>query len=133
MKLIAYKTFIRPKLEYTDLIRWPHQIYLINILEGTQNKVARFISQNSSQRSSVTPIKHHFLLTSLTNRNMIGRPVFFYNAYYNELPERKAYITTLIFIYLFKYLRGPYGHYTGGEHYNVMLTKRKCTLQKLAQ
>lgn len=66
VKLIAYRTFIRPHLEYAELMWWPYHTHLINILERIQNKAAHFISYNYLQRSNVAGIKHDLSLASLS-------------------------------------------------------------------
>lgn len=38
----AYEIFIRPALEYPQIMWYPHQIHLINATESVQNRAARF-------------------------------------------------------------------------------------------
>lgn len=54
VRLTAYKTFVRPLLEYASVVWSPHQIYLKKQLERIQRYAARFICSRYRRTDSVT-------------------------------------------------------------------------------
>lgn len=82
VKLIAYLTFVRPKLEYACSVWDPHQSNLSNILESVQNRAARFIYSVYSYHSSVSELKARGHLTNLELRRHISR-LCLYHKFYN--------------------------------------------------
>ena len=54
VKEMAYKSIVRPQLEYASSAWDPSQDYLIRELEGVQRKAARFVMGDFRQHSSVT-------------------------------------------------------------------------------
>ena len=78
IKILAYKTLVRPHLEYCDTVWDPHTLNNINILESTQNKAARWISRDYRHTTSVTLLKHNIKLNTLATRRQIHRQQMLY-------------------------------------------------------
>ena len=57
IKDMAYKTLVRPILDYCSSVWDPHTQTLINQLEAIQNRAARFVTGDYGRKSSVTAMK----------------------------------------------------------------------------
>lgn len=75
--MLAYKTLIRPMLEYAVIIWDPFTKRNINQLEKVQNKGLRFI-YNSYGRTSVSELLVKSGLQPVVDRNRTCRLKFFY-------------------------------------------------------
>lgn len=72
IRLLAYKTYVLPQLEFTSSVWSPYQNYLIDKIEAVQNRAARFITRSYAFSSSITKIKHDLSLESLHLRRQIA-------------------------------------------------------------
>lgn len=73
VKSVAYKTLVRPKLEYACAIFDPYQTNLTKALESVQNRAARFILSDYSYHTSVSSLKSKLDLSPLASRRRISR------------------------------------------------------------
>ena len=80
-KDIAYKTMVRPTLEYASASWDPYEQRQINQLEAVQNRAARFVkNEHRRQNVSVTGLKDSLDWRSLQERRFIARQTLFYKA-----------------------------------------------------
>lgn len=102
LKLILYKTLIRPKLEYACSVWDPAQDYLINAIESIQNRSARFILTNYYRKASVTSMKRTLNLPNLSVRRKLSRLNLFHKIYHfnpqlkNELLSSPSYLSSRV-------------------------------------
>ena len=69
-KELAYKTLVRPLLEYSATVWDPYQKFLIHNIEMVQHRAVRFILQKYQRRASVTAMLAQLQLDSLEQRRL---------------------------------------------------------------
>ena len=79
-KETAYKTMVRPTLEYASSAWDPHVQKQVDNLEAVQNKAARFVVGDYSHQSSVTEMKEALQWRSLQERRFVARMTLWYKA-----------------------------------------------------
>jgi hypothetical protein len=78
IKELAYKTFVRPILEYACTVWDPHTDTNINKLEMVQRRAARFVLNNYHRTASVSAMIDYLKWPSLQERRKDARLTMFY-------------------------------------------------------
>jgi Reverse transcriptase (RNA-dependent DNA polymerase) len=84
VKVAAYKTIVRPLVEYSSSVWDPHQSGQINSVEMIQRKGARFCLNRYNQTDSVTAMIEELSWNSLAMRRQAARLSVFNKVYNNE-------------------------------------------------
>ena len=95
VKEIAYKTLVRPKLEYCASVWDPHHQEHKNRLEAVQRRAARFVCKDSRRKSSVSLIISKLQWKSLEERRAISRLSLLYKSvhHYQFKPQGNQTLT----------------------------------------
>lgn len=83
LKLLLYKTLIRPKLGYAAFIWDTHHENLIYSLEMVQNNSVRFILSNYNRTASISSMKSSLNLPSLASRRKAFRICLFHKMFHH--------------------------------------------------
>lgn len=95
VKLLAYKTYIRPVLEYAAPVWDPYTRTNIDKLERVQRKAVRFIFNSYSWRVSPSSLLQAANLEKLETRRHRDRLKLFYLIYHDKLGIDKANYLTM--------------------------------------
>lgn len=84
IKQQAYRTLVRPLLEYASTVWDPYNAKDINKLEAVQRRAARWVVNRHRQTSSVEDMLNHLCWSSLQERRRRARLIMMYK-YVNKL------------------------------------------------
>ena len=85
IKNMAYKTLVRPILEYSSTVWDPHTQTLVKQIEAVQNRAARFVTGKYSRHLSVTAMKKDLNWEELETRRKVARLITFHQALAGQL------------------------------------------------
>ncbi|XP_041466442.1 uncharacterized protein LOC121416970 [Lytechinus variegatus] len=96
VKVIAYKSLVRPVLEYATCAWDPYKADQIRTLEGVQRKAARFCCGDYSRESSVSGMLKDLQLDTLESRREKNRLAMMYKIQNNNVDINKEEYINLI-------------------------------------
>ena len=85
LKSLAYKSCVRPLLEYAHTVWDPYTSNLITKLEMVQRRAARFACNNYNRTASVTSMMKDLEWETLEERRRTARLVMFHKIHYNKV------------------------------------------------
>ena len=74
----AYKTYVRPTLEFASTVWEPHQQELVSQLEMVQRRAAPFVKSDFDKKHSVTDILHDLQWQTLSERRAHSKTIMMY-------------------------------------------------------
>ena len=74
----AYKTIVRPVLEYASTVWHPSEQFLSHNLEKVQRRAARYVCHNYNPSASVTSMLNHLQWETLEQRRFKARVIMLY-------------------------------------------------------
>ena len=83
IKEMAYKTYVRPVLEYATTIWDPHTQQAVNMLEAVQRRAARFVMRRYRNTSSVSSMIDELQWPSLEERRRTARLTMLYKIHHD--------------------------------------------------
>ena len=90
----AYKTYVRPILEYASAVWDPHTIALTNQLDMVQRRAPRFVTADYRRRHSVTLLLNQLQWNSLLQRRTHSKVTMLYRIHHQlvAIPAGPPYI-----------------------------------------
>ena len=80
---VAYKTLVRPQLEYASTVLYPHHDKDINKVEAIQRRAARWATRDYKYTSSVTALLKDLNWRPLDQRRIDSRLLMMYKVAYD--------------------------------------------------
>ena len=97
LKSTAYKTLVRPLVEYAPSVWDPHTVGNVKKVEMVQRRAARYVKNRYRNKSSVSDMLQDLEWTSLEERRRQQRIVMFYKIHNGLIGiERAAYMTPTV-------------------------------------